>query len=55
MSQETGDGTLGCGGVIILIIIGVVVLGALSSMGNSQRDDWCPPDHWACQEQEGKR
>lgn len=48
---ETGDGTLGCGGVLVIIVIAVVVIGALSGMGGD-RDEWCPPDHWACQEEE---
>lgn len=52
MSAEN-EGKLGCGGVIILLIIGAGVIGALGNMGTEQKDEWCPPDHWACQE-EGK-
>lgn len=44
------NGGLGCGGVLIILLVLGVLMG-LAGMG-SDEDSWCPPDHWACQEEE---
>jgi hypothetical protein len=43
------NGGLGCGGVLIILVVLGVLMG-LAGMG-SDEDSWCPPDHWACQEE----
>jgi hypothetical protein len=46
MSQDKG---VGCGGAIVIVLALFILLG-LSGMG-ADRDSWCPPDHWACEEE----
>lgn len=49
MSKAEEKG-VGCGGAIVIILALAILLG-LGGMG-SDKDAWCPPDHWACQPEE---
>lgn len=46
------DKGIGCGGAIVIVLALGILLG-LAGMG-SDEDSWCPPDHWACQEDESR-
>lgn len=48
-AKENGDG-IGCGG-LLLILLALGLFMGMAGMG-ADKDAWCPPDHWACQEEE---